>query len=151
MNSMTGWGILVCVVVGLPASEGIMNRIDGMQTQGGPGNATVAKAGTLKSIFRRNTASANAASTASVCPVNGQNRATNAVANCLKQSSGRRRGKHGTPSDAFVGVALPKCAATGRAASVKNSARSKTLALGKNSVTINKMGRNVATTACRTH
>ena len=29
MNSMTGWGILVCVVVGLPASEGIMNRIDG--------------------------------------------------------------------------------------------------------------------------
>ena len=123
----------------------------GMQTQGGPGNATVAKAGTLKSISRRNTASANAASTASVCPVNGQNRVPNAVAHCRKQSSGRRRGKRGMPSDVFVEVAPPKCAATGRAASVRNSARPKTSALGKRSVPINKMGRNVATTACRQH
>ena len=90
----------------------------GTQTQAGLGNATAAKAGTLKSIFRRNTASAHAASTASVYPVNGQSRVTNAGARCLKQSSGRPLGKREMPIDVFVGVVLPRCAATGPAASV---------------------------------
>ena len=94
-----------------------------MQTQVGLGNATAAKAGTLKSIFRRNTASAHAASTVSVCHVNGQNRVTNAGARYLKQSSGRQLGKRDMPTDAFVGIVPPRCAATGPAASVRNSAR----------------------------